>query len=217
MKKLVKGIEVTGLLGIIWAVTLYLYKGFLIMPNIKCTIDDEVNTINFSVTEEFRSITIKLHPQIVVQFDNYVLLLIYMDDYFQNEYIYFDEENKGHALIKRDDYANKLKHYMKDEIIRLVCAQDSKISPYEMSERLKIYISILGGVRYETKEGNEEKRFCIIIQDGIMKEYEEHDDEIMNRLNETTLVMRDNVIEIDRDMEIEIIILEMVKQINLLY
>lgn len=212
--KSVKWGSVFSALGV---VVIFLYKNFLIMPNIKCTIDDEQNKMVFSSKEDFRGITLKLYPQMVIQFDDYVVLLIHLDKYFQKDYLYFDENNKCQTEIQGKEYADKLEYYMREEIIRLVDAQDNRISQDEISNRLKIYISVLGGVRYETKEGNEEKRFCVIVEDGLVQDYDDHDQEITCRLNETSLEIQENIVGIETDTEIQTIIFEIVRQLELLY
>lgn len=214
LKEILKDLKWGGLFSAIFCTIVFLYRNFLIVPNIKCTIDSEQRKMNFSVKEDFRGITLKLYPQMVIEFDNYVVLLIHIDDYFQNSYLYFDEDNKCRAEIQGKEYTDMLKKHMQEEIVDLICAQDEEISPKDINERLNITVSVLGGVRYENEEGNVEKRYCIIVDNGLVHDYDVHDQEIVCRLNETSLEIQENFDDIDTDMEIEKIVMEIVKQIQ---
>ena len=191
-------------MGSIIGIILFLFNNFLKQPNIKCVIKD--NERIYSVKDDFRSILIKLHPQMVIRFDNDTILLIYLEEYYEEENLKFDENKEAKAVQCHVEYVEELQKYIKKKIISDVCFINRKISVAEMNEKLHIYVSTLGGVKYESEEGNEEKRYCITEQDGIVIDCDEHDKEITNRLYETSLLMKDDLESIETDEEINSLI-----------
>jgi len=184
-------------MGTIISILLFLYQGFLKQPQIKCIING--NEKIFSVKDDFRSISMILHPQIVVRFDNDIILLIYLEEYYKEEVLHFDENKECRAVEAHAEYVEELQKYMKEGIISSVRLGNSGISGEEINERLHIYINTLGGVQYESEQGNDGKWYCITEQDGIIKDYDEHDDEISDRLYETNLVMKDDLAGMETD------------------
>lgn len=217
LKALAIGLGIGGAGGIgtiIW----YIYGTYLKQPNIECVVKE--NEITYSVREESRGFTLKLHPQIVIQFDNHIVLLIYLKEYYEEEFLYSSESEKGRkvqATMQHVEYVNELQRYIKDEIITIICSDDNKISKKEMNKRLKVYVSTLGGIRYTLLEGNEEKRFCVIETEGIVKDYDENSKEILSRLYETQLRVTDDLDAIKAEEKISNIIEGVAKEIVLLY
>lgn len=202
-KRLIAIISFIGM-GTIISIIMFLYKGFLKQPQIQCI--NKGNEKVFSVKDDFRSISINLHPQLVIRFDNDVILQIYLEGYYEEDRLKFDENKEARAVQCHVEYVEELQKYMKEKIISEVCLRNSKISGTEINERLHIYVNTLGGVKYESEEGNEEKRYCITEQDGIVIDYDEHDEEISNRLYEASLVMRDDSASIKTNEEINSLI-----------
>lgn len=190
--------------GTIIALIIFVYNGFFRQPQIECVIKE--NEKFFSAPNEFRSILINLHPQMVIRFDDEIILLVYLEEYYEEEKLIFDENREAKAVMCHAEYVKEVQKYMKKKIISSVCLKDSEISATEINERLHIYVSTLGGVRYESKEGNEEKRYCIIEQDGIVIDLDEHDDEVLNRLYETNMVMKEDLAGMEADHGIDRII-----------
>ncbi len=217
LKALAIGLGIGGAGGIgtfIW----YIYGTYLKQPNIECVV--EKNEITYSVREESRGFTLKLHPQIVIQFDDHIVLLIYLKEYYEEEFLYFSEGEKGRkvqATMQHVEYVNELQRYIKDEIISIISSEDNQISKEEMNKRLKVYISTLGGIRYTLLEGNEEKRFCIIETEGIVKDYDENSKEILSRLYETQLRVTGDLDELKAEEKVSNIIEGVAKEIVLLY
>lgn len=191
-------------MGTIISVMLFLYNGFLKQPQIKCIIKGDEKI--FSVKDDFRSISINLHPQMIIRFDDNYILQIYLEGYYEEEKINFDENKEAKAVHCHVEYVEELQKYMKKKIISDVCLSNGDISAAEINERLHIYVNTLGGVKYESEEGNEEKRYCITEQDGIVIDYDVLDEEISNRLYEASLVMKDDLESMETDEEINCII-----------
>lgn len=193
LKALAIGLGIGGAGGIgtlIW----HIYDNYLKQPNIECVV--EKNEITYSTREDCRGFTLKLHPQIIIQFDDYIVLSIYLKGYYEEEFLYSSKEEKGRkvqAAKQHIEYTDELQRYIKDEIITTICSGNHQISEKEMNKRLKIYVSTLGGARYTLLESNEEKRFCIIETDGIVKDFDDNSAEISNRLYETQLEMKDDL------------------------
>lgn len=180
----------------------------------------EGNKITYSVREDCSGLTLKLHPQMVIQFDDHIVLLIHLKDYYEKEFLYSNNGEKGRkveAATQHDEYVNELQRYIKKEIITTICSGDGQISEDEMNKRLKIYLSTLGGVRYMLLETNNEKRFCIIETEGIVKDFDDNSREISNRLYETQLKVQDDLDAIHSDDKISDIIEGVANEIVLLY
>ncbi|MCM1253681.1 MAG: hypothetical protein NC321_12735 [Clostridium sp.] len=207
------GIWIVSFLGVgtMSGIILFLYHGFLQEPQIRCTVEADGKI--FSVQNNFRSISINLHPQMLIQFDKENILSVYLKGYYEKEKLYFGKEKECKAIICQSEYVEKLQKYIKNEVISQVCLRNRELSMEEIDERLHIYVSTLGGVKYETEQGNEEKRYCIIEQDGIVIDYDEHDEEIYNRLYETELVMKDDFTGMKEDEKVNSLIQEISEEI----
>lgn len=198
-------------IGTFIGIILFLYFGFLKQPQIKCIIKGDEKI--FSVKDEFRSISMNLHPQMIIRFNNDNILQIYLEGYYEEENLKFDENKETKAVQSHVEYVNELQKYMKEKIILEVHSRNSEISKTEMNEKLHIYVNTLGGVKYESEEGNEEKRYCFEEQEGIVIDYDEHDEEITNRLYEAELVMKDDLASIETDEKINSFIQGVAKEI----
>lgn len=208
-------IKICGGATIVFKFAFFLYKGYLIKPNI--VYEKKGNQLVFSVEEDYRSMAIKLHPQMVIQFDNHIILLIYLNEYFAEDYLFFNRDKQVTADMSHTEYVNKLKRYMRKEIVHRLCINNPDASEDEINKRLKIYVSIVGGVRYESKKGNEEKRYCIIEKDGIIRDLDDDAKEIVNRLFETELVMGDDLTDIETEDKIDDIVQGITEEISLFY
>lgn len=223
-KKIIKGLRALfiglGIGGAGWIInfTNSIYESFLKQPNIECFADENKNS--YLVEGDFRGFTLKLHPQLVIQFDKYIVLLIHLESYYEEEFLCFEKDEKGRrgqVDIQHLEYVNELQTYIKSEVIKKVCSKNNQISEKKMDRRLKIYVSTMGGVRYMLLNSNEEKTFCIIEIAGIVKDYDDHSEEILSRLYETQLTLKDDLSAIKADEEIGDIIEEVVKKIVPLY
>lgn len=177
------------------------YNGWVRQPNIKSAVIDN-NTIHFSIKREFRGVTIKLHPQMVIQYDNCVVLSIYLDGYYEEEFLYFNDDNECQAVRQHVNYVEKLQEYLEEEIAKQLCAKKKDLSKEEVRKHLKLHVINLGGVRYESAQGNDEKRYCIIEWDGIVRDLDKDSEEIQNRLYEARLQVKDDLISMENDEEI---------------
>lgn len=216
LKALVIGL--IGGAGGIGAAIWFIYGTFLKQPNMECAVEGK--KITYSVKEDCRGLTLKLHPQMVIQFDDHIVLLIHLKEYYEEEFLYLTNDEEGRkvqATMQHVEYVNELQRYIKEEIITTICSGNRQISKKEMNKRMKIYLSTLGGVRYTLLEGNEEKRFCIIETEGIVKDFDDNSPEISDRLYETQLKMQDDLDAIESDDKISDIIEGVAKEIVLLY
>lgn len=134
--KVIMGIIGLFGMGTIIRLMLFLHNGFLNQPQMKCIIKD--NEKIFSVKDDYRSISINLHPQMVIRFDNDIILLIYLDGYFEEENLKFDENKEAKAVRCHVEYVEELQKYMKKEIISRLCLSNNALSATEINERLHI-------------------------------------------------------------------------------
>ena len=69
-------------------------------PIISCQEGDDDESIEFELNEECRDAALILHPQIMICYGNKVLLLIYLDGYYEEDFLKFDNEGKCCAKIQ---------------------------------------------------------------------------------------------------------------------
>ena len=84
----------------------------------------------------------------------------------------------------------------------------------DLKDNLYTKVSSVGGVRYSNEKGNEEKRYCIIEKDGLVIDYNVDDDEILNRLYEYKIKLKDDISEIEKDEDIVKIIKAVSEQLR---
>lgn len=196
-------------------ICLFVYNGWLRQPKIECFASN--NEINFYIEEEYRNVTLMLHPQLVVQFDNYIILSVYLKGYYEEERLVFNREKTCKTIIMHPEYVEKLQKYMEKEIIQTVCLLNPDMKKEEMNYRLKIYISTIGGVSYQSEEGNRIKRYCVIENGGSVRDVDEHSEEIEERLYEAKLTMKDDGQEVESQKEINTMIQGVAEEIVKLY
>lgn len=172
----------------------YVYQNYIKDPVIECIPKDE--SLTFSIDDDFRGIWMRIYPQLMIRYDNQVLLLIHLKGYFEEEVLQFQEDGTCQAVICHGMYAEKLSAYLKENIVKETVAKDSTISREALEEHINIEISSIGGVRYMNKQGNQEKRYCIIETDGLVIDVEADSEQIKDRLDEMELPTGSDLINV---------------------
>ena len=73
--------------GLLGSFILYCYNNYFVSPKIEYIYDDKKDA--FSVQADFRGITMRVYPQMLICYDNYVILVTHLDEYYDQEFIYF--------------------------------------------------------------------------------------------------------------------------------
>ena len=178
------------------------YEAHIVDPKIQCTVSEDEDF--FQVSEDYRAVSLHLRPQIVVKFENHVILCICLKNYYEDEVVSFDGTSGG-ARKKNRLYVDTLRRCIKDGILKDI----KKFGPEaekraEMS--LEVYESLLGGIEYQNWRGNHIKKLCIIGKENLIQDYSEEATVISHRLNDMELETAGDPTSIAQDKGIERIV-----------
>lgn len=171
--------------GLLSSASMYFYQNYIKNPIIKCIPEEE--SLTFSIDDDFRGVWMRIYPQMMIRYDNQVLLLIHLKGYFEEEVLHFQDDKTCQAVICHGAYAKKLGAYLKENIIKETISKDGTHNQEALEEHIQIEVSSIGGVRYVNEQGNSEKRYCIIETSGLVVDVETDSEEIKHRLDETEL------------------------------
>lgn len=166
-----------------------LYKNYFVEPKIQCYPGEEEDS--FKVSEEYRAVNLHLRPQLIVQYDNRIILCIYLKNYYEQESVVFTEssstnETSGTAPKKNQSYVDNLRQSIYAGILKDAEKYNTK-TVKEMKDQLHVYISTLGGVAYQHARGNLIIRQCIIGKENLVQDYGNGAMVISRRLNDMEL------------------------------
>lgn len=105
---------------------------------------EQNDSMEFEINGDYRSVSMKIHPQLLIQYRNKVILSIYLMDYYKNEFLQFNTEGKCSAQKQYEEYVGSLQRYLKEKIVRKV-SDEHRV---DIKEELQIYVSSVGGVSY---------------------------------------------------------------------
>lgn len=195
-------------------ILLGIYRNYLEKPKISCIPKEEKDT--FSVEKNFRGVSMKIYPQMIVQYDRYIVLVTHLNGYYENDSLIF-EEGKCEATKMNQEYLKKMMDYIRKEIILgLEKGYGTDISS-EIDSDLYVYVSLLGGVKYTNKRGNNENMYCIIERDGIVIDYSIDANEIKERLYEYEVDLQSSSLEMEKDDDIQKMINVIKKEVKKAY
>ena len=200
--------------GLLGTLALYYFNNYLITPKIQYTYGREKDT--FSVQSDFRGISMCAYPQMLICYDDYVILVTHLDKYYDQEVVHF-EDKVGCAEKINQAYSDKLMQYIRESVLARLKESHSEDAMKEINEKFEIYISLIGGVQYENQLGNRVKKYCIIENNGLVIDYKYNAEEIANRLFENEIVLSDNVNAIEENAEISQMIEVVTKEVAQLY
>lgn len=186
-------------------IILGVHSNYFAKPTIKC--QKSGNQVEFSLNGDFKSVNLIVHPQLLVQYGNYIVLPVYLKNYYDKEEFVLDNEKTKSEKINYDEYVEGLKIVLEDMIVEYISRKNPDWDSGQLRDDLEISLSVMGGVRYQNMWGDEENRQCIIEEDGEVFLVGKNDGEIVSRLyNETEIKVRGNVIGIKRSLKIERIV-----------
>ena len=107
--------------------------------------------------------------------------------------------------------------YIREAVLERLKESQNEDAIEEINEKFKIFISLIGGVQYENKLGNQINKYCIIEQNGLVIDYEFNAEEIEKRLFENEIVLGNDLDMIGENVEINKIIEVVTKEVVQLY
>lgn len=155
-------------------------------PIIKRLEEGNNGGITFGVDDEYRSLKLRVYPQLIIKYGNSVYLQIHLQGYYENEFLIFGEDLQCTAVKENQKCVYDLQNYLFEEIVNELNTM-WKIDEQEAEKELQLYVSNIGFVKYVNKRGNDVKRYCIIEDDGLVIDYDIDDEEIINRLFEMNM------------------------------
>ena len=211
-EKFICAVGVTTILATFGRGLIWTHNNYWADPVIKCYEENE--SIEFMTDGDYRALKLRIYPQLVIRYNNKVLLQIHLKGYFENEFLQFDKNGKCSVQKQYEDYVGSLQRYIKEEIMSMVNNNGTKGG---IKEGLYVYVSSVGGVSYVNNKGNIEKRYCIIEKDGIVIDYDVEDREIKNRLYETELEVGGYLNKIEDQDEVSKIVQEVSEKVITYY
>lgn len=169
-----------------------IYADYLEKPRMEYRYNDQLNIDTFALDGDFRSIKMRLHPQIVITYKDKIVLVIYIKNYYNNEDVLLNENigsaEKKYSYTPDISVQHKFVQHTKDAIINKLNQYYNTSQVNEIEKDLSVDFSILSGVTYENKKGNKEKQLCIIIENnGSIKDFAPSSQTIQQRLFETSV------------------------------
>ncbi len=195
------------------AFAVFILTNFLLMP----VIGYDKNTDEFTIATEFRNVTMHIRPQMVVRYGDTVIILTHLQGYYEHETIYFSN-GKASLAKANQKYANRLMSYVRTAVQEELQADGYSVEQIdEINEQLFIYMTMLCGITYETKFGNNVQRYCIIENDGILQDCSRNSGEVQERLFDYELkIADDDADSISTSEEVYALICSVVEEIEAL-
>lgn len=191
-----------------------LINNFMISPIISYTYGDTRDS--FSVQADFRSVFMRLYPQMLICYGQDVILVTHLSGYYETELVYFTD-GVGCADKINQNYCSGLMNQIRIGVLERLRESYGEEAVKEMEQQLSIYVSLLGGVQYENRLGNEVKRYCIIEQNGLVQDYKDDDEEIVQRLYENETVLGENLVPMNENIQISQMVETVTEEISELY
>lgn len=176
---------VTALLsGSVWW-----YNNHLVAPRLNFTSTDTQD--RFTVAEEYRGVSVSLHPQLIVRYRTSVILIAALDGYYRNAYISLDGKS-GYAEKTNQKYLEEIMAHIREGVLQELTALRGEEEAQAVFGELLVYTSVLGGVQYENRRGNSVKTYCFIEEGGLLLDYAPDEEVIARRLNEVEIDLEDH-------------------------
>lgn len=189
--------------SVILGVAVATYKNHLKVPVISSR--TEGNKMTLLADSEYRGLTIRLYPQLLIKHKDNIVHIVDLKKFYKEYLLEFDQDNRCNAEVLHQPYFDKLKEYLKHQI-------ENEISLKGIDDDIFVELSVLGFVRYQNLRGQTEKRYCVVIENGMVFDMALSYDEVKSRISvpKTEIRMRDSLRGIEYNKRIE----EMVKDVS---
>lgn len=181
----------SGLTGIVRSVK----QSYFEKPALSCQIKSD--GIQFQVAQDFRNVTLNLHPQLVVLYGNKdIFLFIDLIDRYEPEFMQLDQAGRCETKQLHQHYLDEVKDYIKRKVYSRLEQISTTEEAEEICSRLTIEESLMGGLQYMSlADGANIKKSCIIEKDGMVRDVPLDDKEIDERLWETEITLYEDLKE----------------------
>lgn len=179
----------------------WVYKNFMDLPNIIYYRETET----FSMKGDFEAVSMRVYPQMIIRYKDYVISVTYLSGYLESDSVQFIN-GEATVLMENQDYSNRLFRYVRNEVIGRAREKLGDVAGSEIEEGLKVYVSYLCGVQYQRGAGGKISRCCFIERDGFLIRCSENDEKIAQRLYDSTLVINDDPATIMTSAEVETLV-----------
>ncbi len=190
----------------------FVYNNYLITPVMQY--NDE--TCEFTVQADFRGISMRVYPQMVIRFDDTVVLVTHLDGYLKEETIHFSERK---AQIEKDhqEYCDTLLGYVQQGVLEQIEAEYGREAADEISTGLNVSVSFIGGVQYQAPLGRTINTYCIIETNGLLTDHFGNLEQVEHRLYENEIELGDDPGTVSRNPEVTEIVRVAATEIGQLY
>lgn len=186
------------------------YQRYLVPPKIQYFPEEDQD--RFKVPDDFRAVVLRLDVQMIVQCGMNVISIISLENYYEDNDIIFDGASGVAKKINRTQVAH-LRNRIDQELRKQLMEKYGK-KVFEEIGSLNVYVSLLGGVRYQHLRGNPIHRQCIIGLDSLVQDYSENRPIIKKRSNAIQLEVKETAADIDEDERVGEIIQDAAERIE---
>lgn len=199
-----------------WVITLGVLPALFLNFCVQPSLNFQPKSYEFSTNYKFRSIVMRLYPQMRIRVGNDVLLMAHLNGFFEQETLYF-KDGKATAVRAHQEYQEQMFEYMRESIISKVREMYGNDIAEEIARQLNISVTFLGSVRYQTLLGNYVHQYCVFEDDGVLVDVKKNAGIIWTRLYETEFILHDNPSEIVWDEQVEAAITSVAEEIGGFY
>lgn len=189
-----------GLFSALFQGCRWVYCNYLIKPILAYYADSG----EFSAQADFRTITMRVYPQMEIRVDNVVFQMTHLSGYFESEMVYF-KERKGYIRKTNQEYERELRSRVREGILSQLEESLGKEAAEEIALRLRVSVSFIAGVKYQAPRRSAEKKYCVIESDGLLIDCSD-EKEIQERLYESELTLKEDPDMISMDPQVREII-----------
>lgn len=198
--------------GVLLTGFLWVYNNFLVSPAMRYNDDTGV----FTVQADFRGVSMRVYPQMIIRFKNTVILVTHLGGYLESEMIQFNEKE---AVIVKDhqEYCDRLLSNIRKAVLRKLQEVYGADAVNEISKQFEVSVSFICGVQYQAPLGNKIRKYCIIEHNGLLVDYLDNMKKVEQRLYEYEIELSDNLETIYTSSEVKDIVSVVAAEIGRLY
>lgn len=173
------------------------YQNYVAAPKIQYYPDEQKGVDRFTVPSDFRSVRLGVEAHLIIQCGKHVISVINLTNYYKDNVVLF---HQGSGVAERENQAQI--PYLRERIdqeLQEKLTEDHGEKVLEQVGPLYVYVSLLGGVKYQNLLGNTINRQCIIGQDSLVQDYSVRKAIIKKRLNHISLEVPETPDAIEED------------------
>lgn len=205
------GLIPVTLLGAVATVGKHVWNNYFAEPKWICTQTETGYT--FATEGDFRGENLRPERQILVEHEEHIVAIIPLENYYEEGYLSFGGRTEIEVGANRA-HESELVRYVKNGILEDLGREGGGEFTRKAETGLLVYPSMLGGVEYQNKWGNNTKNRAIIEQDYIVLNYKENDKVVKQRSRVSTVILDAGLSPADQQEALDQVIREAVKEIQ---